>query len=95
LIVNELVTYMAKYAFPGDNTGEFSIHLKSDNENRYELTVADDGIGFSKDFDWRESDSLGLTLVKLMVENQLDGTLDIESKIGTTFIIKFIANETL
>ena len=70
------------------------IHLTSDHENTYELNVADDGMGLPTDFDWHDSDSLGLTLITTIVENQLDGTVDIESKKGTSFVIKFSIDHT-
>ncbi len=94
LIVNELTTNSLKYAYPGNNTGEFMIHLKSLDENAYELIVSDDGIGFPKDFDWRNSDSLGMKLVNLLVENQLSGKVNIEGDKGTKFLIGFSINET-
>jgi len=37
----------------------------------------------------KELDSLGLKLVRTLVENQLDGSLDMENKSGTKFTIKF------
>ena len=89
LIVNELTTNILKYAFPENNSGEFSINLTADNENTYELTVADNGVGLPEDLDWRNLDSLGLKLVSMIAENQLDGAIDIENEKGTKFIIKF------
>lgn len=89
LIVNELVTNALKYAFPENNSGEILIRLASENENSYELIVADNGIGFSQEVDLRNSDTLGLRLIKTMVEDQLEGTLDIESDKGTSCRIKF------
>jgi PAS domain S-box-containing protein len=93
LIVNELTTNILKYAFPENKSGEFSINLTSDIENTCELTVADNGIGFPEDLDWRNSDSLGLKLVSMIAEAQLDGTIDIETEKGTKFKIKFKLNE--
>jgi len=40
------------------------------------------------------ADSLGLKLVKMLAENQLDGSIDIESENGTKFIIKFDIDKT-
>ncbi len=46
-------------------------------------------MGLPDDFDLRNTKSMGLNLVKILAENQLDGSIDVESKNGTKFIIKF------
>ncbi len=88
LIINELISNSLKYAFPADRTGEITVNLKK-LENELELVIADDGIGLKKDFDWKNSSTLGLKLVRILVENQLDGSIDTENKNGTKFIIRF------
>ena len=89
LVLNELISNSLKYAFPDDNKGEIIIKLQEQNERKMEVTVMDDGIGMPKGFEWRRADSLGLHLVQTLVENQLDGSVDMESKNGTKFTIKF------
>ena len=58
----------------------------------YELTVADDGVGLPAGFDAKNQKSLGLQLVT-MLTRQLDGSLAIESKDGTSVHIVFSNNE--
>ncbi len=94
IIVNELATNTAKYAFPENKKGEFSVHLNQVDDNRLVLIAADGGRGFPEGFNWRDSDSLGMKLVKLIVENQLGGTISIEGDKGTKFNIKFSIEET-
>ncbi|MBT5992500.1 MAG: sensor histidine kinase, partial [Bacteroidetes bacterium] len=89
LIVNELITNCLKYAFPGDQEGEILLELKSNKENGVELSVSDNGIGIPEGFDLKTADSLGLKLVKLLVENQLDGSIEMENNNGMKFTIKF------
>ena len=60
-----------------------------EKEKGYKLVFSDNGIGNSKDFDWRNSESLGLKLIVLLVENQLDGTINVENEGGSTFFITF------
>lgn len=48
LVVNELVTNAAKYAFPGGREGRILVALKN-GEAGCELTVADDGVGLPPD----------------------------------------------
>jgi two-component sensor histidine kinase len=53
-----------------------------------ELTIADDGIGIPKDFDLKNSETLGLQLVNNLV-NQLDGELKLNRDEGAEFKIIF------
>ena len=89
LIVNELITNSLKHAFPNNQSGECLIGLNSSGQDTYELRVADNGIGFVEDFEWKNADTLGLKLVNVLVENQLDGTILLERALGTKFIIGF------
>jgi two-component sensor histidine kinase len=89
LIVNELIANCLKYAFPDDRIGEILLELKSKNGKGVELAVSDNGVGIPESFDLKSTDSLGLKLVKILVENQLDGSIDMENKNGTKFTIKF------
>ena len=87
LIISELVSNSLKYAFPEGKNGKMHLSLKRHN-NRYELTVSDNGIGFPEDLDFRNTDSLGLQLVNNLVE-QIDGLITIDSNQGTEFKIIF------
>ena len=58
-------------------------------ENELKLVVMDDGVGIPEEVDWKNSNTLGLKLVRTLVENQLDGSINMESKKGTKFTIKF------
>jgi len=53
------------------------------------MVINDDGVGIPDDFDWRNTKSMGLNLVRTLVENQLDGSIDMENQNGTKFTIKF------
>ena len=68
--------------------GEIKINLQK-VEDQIELEYSDNGIGIPDGFDWKNASTLGLKLVRTLVENQLDGSIDLESKNGTKFIIKF------
>ncbi len=88
LIVNELITNSFKYAFPDNQESEIKISLQK-TEDRIELEYADNGIGIPEGFDWKNTKSMGLNLVKMLAENQLDGSIDMENTNGTKFTIKF------
>jgi len=88
LITNELITNSLKYAFPDNLNGEITVSVKK-LDKELELTVMDNGIGMPVGLDWKNSSTLGLKLVRTLVENQLEGAIDMESNNGTKFIIKF------
>ena len=79
LIINELITNSLKYAFPEDRKGEIkvSFHLMM---KIFELIVSDNGVGIPYDVDFRKTESLGLRLVTILVENQLKGKIDLDQK---------------
>jgi two-component sensor histidine kinase len=93
LIVNELITNSLKYAFPENQQGEIMLSLQQ-IENQLEMEYEDNGVGILKDFDWKSANTLGLKLVRTLVENQLDGSIDMERNNGTKFTIKFNIEDT-
>lgn len=99
LIVNELITNVFKYAFPGKNTGNLWIEFKSlppGDENPElqlrRLIIRDDGVGLPENFTLNEDNTLGNQILTLLVE-QLDGKLSIESKDGACFTIILPIND--
>lgn len=53
------------------------------------LTVADNGRGLPRDFSWRETKSLGLTLVRMLGEHPLGGTYTVAASRGAAFTLSF------
>ncbi|HLO87521.1 MAG TPA: GAF domain-containing protein [Nostocaceae cyanobacterium] len=88
LVINELISNALKHAFPDERSGKISITLRSDNQH-IEMTVQDDGIGLPNDLDWRNTNSLGLSLVYDLVTEQLEGNITVEGHQGTKFNIDF------
>ncbi len=87
LILNELVTNAYKYAF--ENIGNIYIKLYKIH-NTFILHVKDDGKGFQS----KNNTSLGLTIVKILVEKQLLGNFEIASTpLGTEISIKWNTHE--
>jgi PAS domain S-box-containing protein len=87
VIINELVSNAFKHAFPVGRKGNLYISMKKD-EQKYELIIEDDGIGFSSDIDFRKTESLGLQLIITLVD-QIGGEISLISDNGTKFVIKF------
>jgi two-component sensor histidine kinase len=86
LILNELISNSLKHGF-AKGSGEVCIRLKN-IDDKYEMIVRDNGIGFPKDVDFRKTESLGLQLVNNLV-NQIDGEIELKLNHGTKFIITF------
>ena len=87
LIVTELVTNSIHHAFTGSKKGKITITFSSE-QNNFELSVRDNGKGIPSGFLVEESNSLGLKLVKMLTE-QLNGNLELNTKGGTEYKIKF------
>ena len=90
LIINELVSNSFKYAFPDDKEGEVGISIEYLN-NEYIFIVKDNGIGFTPNIDFRNTDSLGMQLVNALID-QLHGKIELLRKKGTIFKINFPPN---
>ncbi|HUU49943.1 MAG TPA: histidine kinase dimerization/phosphoacceptor domain -containing protein [Nitrospinota bacterium] len=90
IILNELITNSLKHAFKEEEKeGEISISLSEVDEERLELIVKDNGIGLPEDFDLKKTDTLGLQLVNLLGEDQINGEVKIIRDGGTEFQIVF------
>ncbi|MGZ7070064.1 MAG: histidine kinase dimerization/phosphoacceptor domain -containing protein, partial [Methanobacterium sp.] len=94
LIINELVTNSIKHAFskpihqqPTSPEAESTITIGfTENKDEFKLTVQDNGMGLPESYG--NSKSLGLRLVRVLVE-QLNGAMEINRENGTTFTIIF------
>ncbi|MBL7934084.1 MAG: hypothetical protein JNL60_19425 [Bacteroidia bacterium] len=91
LILNEIISNSFKYAFP-DKTGNITISLSSQahkgKQTLYELKVFDDGVGLSDNFDVKKDSQLGMQLIS-MLSDQINGTVNLTGKNGTTYTIIF------
>ncbi len=87
LLITELLSNAYKHAFVDDRIGKITISIKG-CDSEMELSVADDGIGFPADIDYRQASTLGLQLVTALVD-QLNGTLELDRSCGTLFRVRF------
>lgn len=108
IIINEIFSNSLKYAFPDSNSGDICISLlrgetESNNWNekknqglekdsRFILSVSDNGVGIPETFDLEKSESLGLQLIYVLID-QLDGKVKLNRNNGTEFKIEFAAHE--
>ena len=93
LILNELVTNSLKYAFPRKKRGWIKIkcylepYSREPGKKQLVLEVADNGVGLPANFNLDKITTLGLRLVKNLVQ-QLEGTIEVKKTQGTSFIIR-------
>ncbi len=90
MIINELISNSLKYAFPAGRGGQIYIGLHQAEYDKLILTVKDDGVGLPEGMDFRKTESLGMQLVVMLTE-QLDGSIEVDKRKGTTFKITFAA----
>jgi PAS domain S-box-containing protein len=88
MIINELMTNALKYAFPDNRKGEVRITMNRDGQGKYTLIFKDNGVGISKDIDFRKTKSLGMRIITDLVA-QLEGTIEMQSGAGTEYTITF------
>jgi two-component sensor histidine kinase len=81
VVLQEVLLNAVEHAFDavddvgvGSPTGIVDIELRNDGE-RFKVTVRDNGRGLPEGFSVERSDSLGLSIVKRLVESQLGGSI--------------------
>ena len=89
LIINELLSNALQHAFGEEGEGKIEVSLTAQDNGRANLRVSDDGVGLPPGFDINATKTLGLRLVKILIKDQLQGTLEVINEGGTTFNIKF------
>ncbi len=88
MIALELITNSIKYAFPIKSKAVINIRVTSIDQNNFTIVFTDNGIGFPKDLNFRDTDSLGMQIVISLTE-QLNGEIELLDDIGTTFKLIF------
>ena len=89
LLINELISNSFKHAFPDNREGEITITMREIKDSTIELKIIDNGVGIPETFDWKNADTLGLHIVNLLAEGQLEGEIELTRAKGTEFIINF------
>lgn len=87
LLVNELVTNSLKHAFPPGRRGIIELEF-NETSTEYHLNVCDNGVGIPPKIDIHKTDTLGLRLIHMLVE-QLNGKISLTRDHGTKVIIVF------
>jgi two-component sensor histidine kinase len=91
LIINEIVSNSLKHAFPQSFHGKpkITVQMRFTPDKRVHLTVRDNGIGLPDGLDVKHSGTLGLDLIRIIAEDQLQGKVRVKSGKGTAFLFDF------
>ena len=91
LICNEIMTNAFQHAFPQSFKGKAKIKIKFNIrvDKKYELIIEDNGVGFPENFELSKANSLGLNLITMIAEKQLNAELLIKIRKGTRYSIIF------
>ena len=84
LILNELLSNALKYAFPDGRAGRIEIRFARLESGTLVLSCQDDGVGLPATLDWKNPQTLGLRIVKMLTK-QLDGTMKLDRSAGGAF----------
>ena len=82
LIVNEIILNSIEHAFAGRTKGCIGLDIKKTAE-AYSLDLYDDGPGLPDGFDSRKTKSLGLQIVRTLIQDDMGGTFELVNAHGT------------
>jgi PAS domain S-box-containing protein len=88
MIINEIVSNSFKYAYREEKIFELSVILKNIDSDKMYMNISDNGPGFNDDETEAKEGSIGLMLIRGLVD-QIDGRLEISTEDRTVYEIYF------
>ncbi|WIW71508.1 histidine kinase N-terminal domain-containing protein [Anaerosinus gibii] len=82
LVMNELIQNSIEHGFIGCNEGVIGLNIVRESDN-YLIDLYDNGTGLPETFQKHASKSLGLQIVRTLIEDDLGGTFELYSDKGT------------
>lgn len=82
LAINELIQNSLEHGFVGLHEGVIGVDIAVGKDN-YQIEIYDNGVGLPADFNPQATRSLGLQIVRTLVENDLGGQFILYSNDGT------------
>jgi len=91
LVVNELLTNAFKHAFNGRGSGTLTVRCLHEEDTKYRIVVADDGVGLPEGTTWPVPGKLGALILQSLRENTQNMGLNVETapEKGTRVTIDF------
>ncbi|NQV30689.1 MAG: hypothetical protein HQ508_07370 [Candidatus Marinimicrobia bacterium] len=90
LALNEIITNIFKHANPKHGPLKLTIHVQQSKSYGIKIIVADNGQGLPEGFNLETASTLGLQLIRLLIEEQLDGKVRVSSERGTVMELSFV-----
>ncbi len=88
LIINEMLTNSAKYAFKDQKEGQINITIELMEEHRFKLHYSDSGPGIAEPKQLDSNNTLGSRLIKILTR-QLGGTVEQFNDNGAHYLVTF------
>jgi len=89
IIINEAISNVFKHAFREGQEGTLEITLKKVPPHNVFLKIKDNGVGLPPNLDIQSTQTLGIRLMKNLVEDQLKGKFYLTQDKGTAILIQF------
>lgn len=89
LVLHELVSNSLRHAFPDGRRGKLTVRISKREKEGIELEIADDGVGLPEDFARRCSKTVGMNLVRGLIEQQLRGSVELSTGPGLSCRVRF------
>ncbi len=88
LVINELLLNALEHGYADQPGGKVSVTLRETYDNIV-IEIRDDGSGLPENFDARKDGSLGLSIVRSLVEDGLAGHFELKNHDGVAAIVTF------
>jgi len=89
LVLHELTSNAFKHAFKDRQKGVIKISMRESANDKVSIRVEDDGVGIPEEIDVYKTDTMGLKLVRNLVQEQLKGRITVKRDNGTKVLIEF------
>ncbi|NQT62810.1 MAG: PAS domain S-box protein [Candidatus Marinimicrobia bacterium] len=87
LVINEIISNALKYAFPDHRDGKIIVLTKRLGEDGLAIEIGDNGVGLNRGVELSSAETLGLQIIRDIVDLQLFGKLKTSSKGGVKYFI--------
>jgi two-component sensor histidine kinase len=90
LVVNELLLNAVEHGFPNGCNGEVWVYL-TDHADHFEIRIEDNGQGLPQDFSLDSNMSLGLDIIRTLVQDDLKGSFQLipQTDEGASAVVTF------
>lgn len=91
MVINEVIANCSKHAFQNSRCSENEIYITCVKSSDYvDIEIRDNGIGISPEIDIDHAQSVGLSIIRTIVKNELHGSLQLsDTGSGTLVRISF------